>query len=68
MKTNEVVREVLDRIHRDRPGAEKGDRGVLLELGRSLGVKGLHPRMRVETIVARIKAHQAADSVRAPGD
>lgn len=32
----------------------------LIALGRELGVKGLHPRMRTETLLTRLRAHQEA--------
>jgi hypothetical protein len=57
-----VVEEVLDLIHRKKSPAERAQdaRDRLLEVGRLLGVDGLHARMSLLTIVTRLKDHLEA--------
>jgi hypothetical protein len=64
MTARSVVREVLDRVHRDRPAAVRDatDRAVLLEVCRSQGVGGLNSRMSLQDAAAKLSAHFGASA------
>ncbi|HEX3152623.1 MAG TPA: hypothetical protein VHR66_31410 [Gemmataceae bacterium] len=54
MKTKDVVREVLDQLHRDQPAA---DRVVLIEVCRSQRVPRVNTRTSLRGAAAKLHAH-----------